>query len=430
MAEQATYSQDVANKTIHEIIKATNNSPILKVILPFVKTVWNVEVDLMEHTPLAFLSKQFREDIKAGGARARQAKGRMATGTVGIALMYWLCESGMITGELSDNPKEREAQQRAGIKPYSIRVGDTYISYDRLDPFGTLLGMTANFHQIHTKSEDMTEAKQKELGGAIAASLFKATMDKSFLSSLQEFVDMVSDVKNIDTKGSRFLAKQLQGFLPASGAARWLANKTDNIGGGRTERPEGFLEYVKDTPHIRAFNNIAYEAARLPTKYDWFTGKALSGYDYVYTKGKDDWVLDELSYISATTTGKPQRKLGRKVELTNEQYSELCRLHGTVKLRGKTLYEATKELMKSTKYDFDEKRHNHALIGENRSYKGDIVNKLIDEYRQAAIKELVKKYPQLAVDLKKAKATEKITKRGAGRGRQNTNRSPLSVLQK
>jgi hypothetical protein len=188
------------------------------------------------------------------------------------------------------------------------------------------------------------------------------------------------------------------------------------------------MEHMKDIPHARAFNNIANEASRLPTKYDWFTGKPISGYEYTYTNKKDDWVLDELAYISATVTRKPS-KIIEGVELTNEQYSKFCELHGTVKLRGgKNLYEAVKQLMESPRYDFEEKYHNHALIGENRSYKGDLVNEVIDDYRQAAKKALLKTYPELANDIRKAKREQRRTRQGRGVGRQS-GRNPLRAFQ-
>jgi hypothetical protein len=236
----------------------------------------------------------------------------------------------------------------------------------------------------------------------------------------------MGNLDKFDTKGFRWAGKQVQGFIPASGAIRFLANKSEDT---RTESAKGFTANAVD-PLRRLINNTAYEAGRLPTKYDWFTGEASSNYQYLYSKAKDDWVLDEMAYISATTRGKPSRKLNSLVDLEDDQYSRLCQLHGTVKIGGKTLYEAVKSLMQSPQYDFNEEHHKHSLIGENESYKGKLVNRLIDRYRREAERRLVKEQPELLQKLKEAKVNSYRNKRGTNNPRPVNDRSPLSALAK
>ena len=64
------------------------------------------------------------------------------------ALMYTtmggLAASGVVTGGGARDPQQRALDIATGWRPYSIKIGDKYISYQRLDPFSTVLGLAAD----------------------------------------------------------------------------------------------------------------------------------------------------------------------------------------------------------------------------------------------------------------------------------------------
>ena len=431
MAEYTTYSQDVSTSAIEGIIEASRKSPFLKTVLPFIKTVWNVNMDVFEHFA-GPTSKQWREDWKAGGARRQEAMGRLGFGLTTAYMFSELTDAGIITGALSDNPKEREAQLRAGKRPYSVRVGNSYYTYDRLDPFGMFMGIIANVSTIISNSDNMTEEVKNDLAATITGSILSTALDKSFLSNLKEFMDIFRGPR--DTWGNKsglWAARQVEGVLPASGLFRWAGNIMEDRGSAQTYiRPDSLLSWdtLKNTAYGRAFNQLAYKVQTLPVRYDWVTGKSPT-HSYITSEAKGDWVLDELAYISPTTRGKTSKILSDGVKLTNEEYSQLCKLHGTVKIDGKNLYEALKDLMKSPIYDFDEKHHNHALIGDSESYKGRLVNRVIDKYRKLAKDTLLSQNSELRERYISEKSRRAKLKKGTlTTGRTGVNRTPLSEL--
>nr|DAQ24496.1 MAG TPA: hypothetical protein [Caudoviricetes sp.] len=414
MAEYTTYSQDVTTQWVRAINDASNRSPVLKVLMPFVKTVWNVQIDALEHTPFAFLSKQWRNDWSAKGWSREEALGRAAVGTMFMVYAYQLCDEGIITGALSEDKSKREAQTRAGIRPYSIKIGDTYIPYDRLDPLGTLLGIVADTTTIIKNATDAesTGAEVEGVPEAVLGAFFRTMTNKSFLSSMTDFFKVFDSQRDPGSQLMQFSWNTGKAFMPGSGLFRASANAVTGLRGESYERPDTVASYLGDIDMFRLANSLAVRAKNIPLRYDWFTGDTYGFRGYFYTESNKDWVIREMEKIGYSTYGAPERSLAKGVRLSSEQYSRLCQLHGTLKLNGKTLKEAVQDLMESPQYDIEGETYTYTPEGESKSRRGTLVNRIISRYRDAAKKKLMEEYPELKQALSEAKARERASKRG------------------
>lgn len=91
--------------------------------------------------------KAYRDFVKELPARyrAQQLIG------MGIALQtYSMANSGMITGHFND-PALRERMEAAKIPPMSVKLGGKWYSYEKIEPFATIMGMMADW-SAHEKS--------------------------------------------------------------------------------------------------------------------------------------------------------------------------------------------------------------------------------------------------------------------------------------
>ena len=79
--------------------------PYARIIIPFVRTPTNIMSYTFERTPLAFLSKSIREELSAGGARRDLALGKIAAGSMIMAVAADLALSGQVTGAGPADPK-------------------------------------------------------------------------------------------------------------------------------------------------------------------------------------------------------------------------------------------------------------------------------------------------------------------------------------
>lgn len=196
------------------------------VVLPFLRTPANILRYTFERTPLAPLVGQWRQDIAAGGARADVALARMATGS---AISFWAADmaySGNISGSGPKDPGRREALERQGWQPNSIYIGGKWVSYNRTDPFGMLMGFaatlaeTARFGEIDPDQLD----EWQEVVAAGAAAVGKQVLDKTYLQGIARVIAAIEDPERF---APSYVQQLVTGFVPFGSALRFVERGLD-----------------------------------------------------------------------------------------------------------------------------------------------------------------------------------------------------------
>jgi hypothetical protein len=161
---------------------------ILKLVVPFVRTPINLMKQTVERSPFAFVLKSWREDVRAGGVRGDLALAKAAVGSgYGLAIAL-AAQQGNITGAAPTDRAEREALLATGWQPFSLKIGDNYYSYRRLDPLGTLVGIAATMGQPHLFAGEREGAEKRFVVGFLAM-----LSDKTFMSGISDLVAAVDD---------------------------------------------------------------------------------------------------------------------------------------------------------------------------------------------------------------------------------------------
>jgi hypothetical protein len=201
------------------ISRATQDAPILKLILPFVRTPTNLFKFAIERSPAAPLLKDWRRDFAAGGAKRDLAIARAMVGSGFGAMFAEAAAQGHITGSPPSDPNRYRQLQATGWQPYSVKIGDTYYSYKRLDPFALTIGAAAD---MATLGDGMTDAEREEGAGLIVASILGNLSNKTWLSGVSDLMEALSDPER---NGGTFV-KRLAGSLTVptgvSQVARWM----------------------------------------------------------------------------------------------------------------------------------------------------------------------------------------------------------------
>jgi len=171
------------------------NVPVGKFIVPFVRTPANLIKFAAERSPVAPLLADWRKDIMAGGARRDLAISKAMLGSGAGMLFYQWAKEGKITGGGPADDNARQLMQADGWQPYSIKVGDKWVSYARMDPLSTTLGVAAD---IATKGDEMTEGQRQHAAALVAASVIKNLSNKTWLSGVSDLVNTIDDpVRNL-----------------------------------------------------------------------------------------------------------------------------------------------------------------------------------------------------------------------------------------
>lgn len=221
----ATFTQN-AGDAAQALLKLREAWPATMYVLPFVRTPINILAYGFERTPLAPLMAGFRNDVAAGGARRELALVRMATGTSLMLLAADYADRGLITGQGPKEAGKREAMMRQGWQPYSLRVGDKWVSYDRADPFGLLFGFAADIAETVNRMEvdaDKLDEFSEVLAAGIGA-IASTTVNKTYLRGL---ADLMWTLEDPNRKAFGYVGSFMGSFVPAGVNA--LKSATDPV---------------------------------------------------------------------------------------------------------------------------------------------------------------------------------------------------------
>lgn len=213
-ALQATFQEETGKWGKALMGLRTQSGFLGRVILPFVKTPTNIFRYTMERTPMAPLVAQWRNDIAAGGVRATKAQTRAALGTTVTMSSIDLAMNGYLTGAGPSDPAEKAALIRQGWKPYSLKIGDTYYEYSRLDPLGMTLGMAATFgewmNQVPPDDEELA-ARTSDPMAALAVAVSQSVLNKTYMQGLAGIAEAMA---NPDRYAESEITQMLSGFMP------------------------------------------------------------------------------------------------------------------------------------------------------------------------------------------------------------------------
>lgn len=192
-----------------KIQQLANSHPVLKLVLPFVRTPVNIVKFVGMRSPLAPLAKSYRADIAAGGARKDMARSRLSLGSLVMGIGVTMAADGTITGGGPKNKSQRDAMRRQGWQPYSMKVGDKWYSFNRTDPIGMFLGLSADVTEIMKYAEDDQDALDVATAATIA--LAKNLTSRTYLRGLSDVMNVLSDP---DRYAERFFKRQAASFTP------------------------------------------------------------------------------------------------------------------------------------------------------------------------------------------------------------------------
>ncbi len=285
------------------ILRTLDAWPASRIVVPFVRTPINLMKTTVEHSPFAPLLTEWRDDVKAGGARADVALAKMAVGMgYGVAIAT-AAGYGLVTGAAPADKTERQALEATGWKPFSIRVGDTYVDYRRMDPFSSILGIAATLGQPQTP-----HGKPVDLASAFVSGFLGQLTDKTFLTGLSDFVAAARD--ETGSKLEAWVKRFAGSFVPA------IASQTAQI----IDPSKRVTETLADTIQSR----IPGMSQGLPAQRD-ILGDPLRTFSPVTP------VENDRAAAAIVSTGARIGELGKTLQgrkLTGQEYDAYERLAG------------------------------------------------------------------------------------------------------
>ncbi len=384
-ARYQTFTGPLQSKILGAL--GSSNNVLLRMIVPFIRTPTNILKFAGERTPLAFLSSRIAGDIKAGGARRDLALARMSMGSMAMGIATLMAAEGKITGGGPSDPKLQANLKRQGWQPYSIKIGNKYVQYGRLEPVGMLFGLAADFAEISGLAGEEMTPETENIATAIIASISKNATSKTWLKGLSEAVMAMDDP---DRYGSKYIQNYVGSMVPS------ISAQTERTIDPELEQVSGMMDAMKA--------RIPGLSKDLPPRRDLW-GKPMttqigegkrSALEVAYSvispvyisEGKDSPIDKELTRLKLglEKPGKRQTILGETMELTPKEFDDYQVLMNITPIIG----------------DMNLKQSLDDLVSKNPDYKDlseekkkDTIRAIMNKARDVGRARLLEKYPYL-----------------------------------
>ena len=389
-------------------LQHTFNHPALKVIVPFFKTPANIGLAVVERTPFAPLSYNFRQEIAKGGVYRDLALAKVTMGSATLATFASLAANGEITGAGPSRKSEREALMRTGWQPYSFKIGDSWYSYVGLEPVSAMIAIAADYAEYAAQEEDDGLIEEVFLGGALAFAEYMK--EQPYLQGLAE----VSSLFGLGRGGQEIeaknilngLAKTAGGFViggsPAGayssmiGAIERLYDPNAQDVRASPDLPMGVRGFVEAFNQYRS--RIPGFNSDLPERLNLWGDVRQQGqgkpYEFVLpTRVSPNQFseVDDLLVRLGSPIGMPARKL-QGIEMDAVQYNRLLTIYGK-ELNAK---DAILDVMTGSGFDM-----------LNLDDQQKFVQRVHSQYMDLAKKQLLTEFPDLMMRIEELREAQK-----------------------
>lgn len=230
---EVTFTEDLgrASGKLNEFLHANAATEGLKIAgVPFYKVIVNLARYAGRNSPLGLMSSSVRQQLRAGGRERYEAITGMLAGTGAVLGAGALYSNGLMTGRVP--PNMYDSWSNYGVQDYSIKFGDRWVSYVRLDPLATLLGVTADafmagemISQYLTDPDEVDDFQTQVMLPVILA-FSEPILNKTFMKSLNDLADVLLQPERKDL--GHFGRQQMAKFVPGSTALNHITNITDD----------------------------------------------------------------------------------------------------------------------------------------------------------------------------------------------------------
>jgi len=419
--------------------RLVKDHPLLKFVVPFINTPVNLlkfagkrvpnpmgmtEAVLnrsLAGTPAVeqLRTKLAREILSDNPQVAAEAVGRQAAGT-GMALTFMTFASqARLTGRGPSDKEQRDALVAAGWQPYSVRVGDKWVSYLRMDPFATIAGTIADMYDTARLAPADEQNNLETAFMGVAIGLANNITNKSYLQGIHDFIAALS---NPDRNLERTIGSYAGSIVPNA-----FAQAVEVFGDDSIRDVNGVVDRIRsrvpglsdDLPPLRNFLGEPVKRSQ-----GFFFGLEELGpvgdilsmiSPLAYRETKDDVISTELVRLQHGFSPPDPQRLGVDFHAFRNgagqpAYDRWLQLHGSVRIGGRTLRQELRKTIRSTDYQ----RLTPQSTSSQDSPRIQAIQTIISRYRDEAYDQMVQEFPELERAINDAIRQRQATLEGRG----------------
>lgn len=414
--------QGLVNNSIDKLALLTQSAvqevPLLRFTLPFIRTPTNILKFVLDRSPVMTFpataevamvkmkmpmfskarSKMAKELMSPDRAVSGLAKSKLAMSASLAGAAFTAAHTGMLSGRGPAKREDRDALLASGWQPYSVRIpGGKWVSYRRMDPFASMLGIVADISD-YMKFAEMEPGENSRftlMQSAVMAAMFQSITEKSYLTGLENLIGLMSDP---DRNAEKFVNRFAGSFVPSIAAQSTAAFGDDTVrevhsmSDAMLRRIPEFSEDLEPRRNLLGEPVKKLKSAGSDTLGAWMNAWMPVQYQDI----SDDLVNREIGQLKygftpPHTTWKNHDLLGYRSGSGQSAFDRWGELHGQVRVGGKNLRDALKSLMTSEAYQ----RLSPESTADMQSPRIPMVSRILQRYRRAALRQLMSEYPAL-----------------------------------
>lgn len=326
------------------------------IIAPFFRTPMNIlRQGVLDRSPLGLFLKDTRQAL-AAGTKAERAEiiARMTTAPAfALSLTPFIGTDEDAEIQITGKVAYDSSKKLSGIQDYSIKIGDSWYQYNRLDPVGMWLGMVADGMQFAQEGDEEGAFLYLQ---AAAVGFIRNSFDKTWARSVSEIIDGLDQIAqggeaSAKRAGAQLVSSNLGKMIPRiSVSAADIGNAV--MGDNEKEAYETWSFVEKMT------RSLPGDDKELPTKHD-ILGRPMTRRNnlsdsfspFAHSEGVANVVESEFFRLNMTIRPLPKSLSNGLIELDARDYSKLTGLVGTVPvIGGRNLADSLEYVMNGEKY--------------------------------------------------------------------------------
>lgn len=416
-ARTATATDPLTPGTLGKTIEnAVTRHPYLRLVAPFTRTPTNLLVQARRRVdvfgPARFLigkrlgrmpsvkqtRNQFLRDMLTGNEMTKaDAVGRFALGVSAVTFFGGMTLAGRITGRGPDEPNRARALRQAGWQPYSIRIGNRWVSYERFDPWAALIGAAADLAEYAQWADTDEQSEVETITAGLVTAVLNQATQKSYLTGIRNFVAALTEPER---RAQTFLEQLTGSFVPGA-----VSSGVEAAGDTHLREVRGVLDAIRNrVPGISGTleprrNLLGEPVERTKRLGADEIGSVMNVWMPVsYSEVSDDPIDTELASLKHGFGAPAPRRGG--VDLLEYRsargqtaFDRWQQLHGEVRVGGLDIRSALRRLMRSPEY----RRAPRESTPELDSPRIGMIENVIRQYREHAFRQTLREYPELRV---------------------------------
>lgn len=210
-AERATWTNKTALGTAAGSAKRALG-PAGEYFMPFSQVPSSIATRILERSPLGYIKagNTLVKGLKNGSFDQRGFVEQLSNATVGtgFALVVGkvLVDHDLMTLAYPTDQKEQALWQTEGKQPYSVKVGNNWLSLNYIQPYGSILAAGAVYQDAIKKGKNQQSALAAAAGGA-----GQSIINQSFLQGIGNTIAAVTDPQR---KGESYVESAAGSIVP------------------------------------------------------------------------------------------------------------------------------------------------------------------------------------------------------------------------